>query len=479
MAYSSYHHHNQKTEPKGGPEWLQWKYPEWYMERNRAMQERCVRTCLRGLTLERLARSPCRTWIEWEDLNNREDTWEAEVAAALPRRAAQEFKFDARGEAWAAFAAGDLSYSHHEQFSDCVMVAVAMAGVDATDWHNPDAMLSFHRFQRIRNLRLGFAHCCGAVKDGDGIVLLLAGSGERLDDDMTQEEFVAKATSGAATSEGDFIYPRVDLEDRMMWSEGRKMYLVHCVEPASQKVRDALGVREEKAGMREEKALPTTTTTTTTSSSSPPPPPEALPPFCVGELVEIAGLANAKSKVYNGCRAVVTCLDASQDPLRVGVEVVEGPREGRRVAVKARNLRFCLAPPYVQAVTSMRADARSCVSRPLPPGSAPPEIAIARPGAAADGTLELLSLFIFPLRPKDEAALFALAEPAGFGREKELVAYMVSGLLFTSSTHGSLVIVFMPRTPYGTRLYGRPSHGGAPFRPDQPRSWFFISEAAK
>mgnify|MGYP006879330799 CR=1 FL=1 len=60
-----------------------------------------------------------------------------------------------------------------------------MAGVDATDWHNPDAMLSFHRFQRIRNLRLGFAHCCGAVKDGDGIVLLLAGSGERLDDDMT------------------------------------------------------------------------------------------------------------------------------------------------------------------------------------------------------------------------------------------------------------------------------------------------------
>ena len=60
-----------------------------------------------------------------------------------------------------------------------------------------------------------------------------------------------------------------------------------------------------------------------------------------------------------------------------------------------------------------------------------------------------------------------------------VATHMVSGHALTSSTHGSLVLVFMPRSSYGTGRYGDESQGGTPGLYDQPRSWFFISVAAK
>ena len=64
-------------------------------------------------------------------------------------------------------------------------------------------------------------------------------------------------------------------------------------------------------------------------------------------------------------------------------------------------------------------------------------------------------------------------------RESEEVAKSISGLGPTWSTQGSFDLTLSPRSVYGMWMYGVASHGGAPARPDQPRSCALISVAAK
>ena len=89
----------------GGPEWLRWKYPEWYMQMSHAQQEENARACLRGLTLDEIAATPSHNWLDFQDIQHRSDAWQTRVVSGLARRAREDYKQDATGERWRAFAA--------------------------------------------------------------------------------------------------------------------------------------------------------------------------------------------------------------------------------------------------------------------------------------------------------------------------------------------------------------------------------------